>query len=507
MGRTFVVGRVAFLLSLGAFAAASTACSSEAFRVAGDDAGPDGACEDCATERPGTGADGGNGTDAASASDAPADVTTTDAGRDTGSANADAGADSGARDTGSADTGANVDAGMAQDADTSVDSGTTPDAGSGQDAAVDAGPTCALGTRLLNGSCVSTFREDQISAGDNSACFVTTTGGAKCWGWNAGGKLGNGNYSSQGEPNDVVGLTSGVVAIGEGYYSGCAVLATGAVKCWGSNADGELGNASLPTGNATGAGSATPVDVDNLTNAVSVSVGLDHACALTSMGGVKCWGHGLSGELGNAGSTQSNVPVGVQGLSTGVAMVRVGWRYSCALTTGGGVKCWGTNAENQLGNPQFPNGSKVPVDVAGLTSGVVAIETASRVACAVLATGGVKCWGDGDGGWLGTGNDTDAASPVDVVGLAGSAVGVTVGGGYGCALLTGGSVQCWGKNNYGAFGIDSISGAVTAISGGGGFACGLTQTGALRCAGQGDFGQLGNGLRTTSAGPVLVTGL
>ena len=81
-----------------------------------------------------------------------------------------------------------------------------------------------------------------------------------------------------------------------------------------------------------------------------ISLGEQHTCALTTAGGVKCWGKNDDGQLGDNSKTQRNTPVDVSGLTSGVQAVSAGLRHTCALTTVGGVKCWGRNVEGQLGH-------------------------------------------------------------------------------------------------------------------------------------------------------------
>jgi alpha-tubulin suppressor-like RCC1 family protein len=133
------------------------------------------------------------------------------------------------------------------------------------------------------------------------------------------------------------------VSVGAGYLFTCAVVA-GGVKCWGRNTDGEVGDGTTTERHL-------PVAVVGLSSGVaSVSAGVYHACAVTSAGGVKCWGDNLYGELGNNSTNESHVPVDVAGLASGVLSVSAGRYSTCAVTAAGGVKCWGKNLYGQLGN-------------------------------------------------------------------------------------------------------------------------------------------------------------
>jgi alpha-tubulin suppressor-like RCC1 family protein len=296
-----------------------------------------------------------------------------------------------------------------------------------------------------------------LAAGGYHTCALTTAGGVKCWGWNYRGQLGNstnvGTYNPVSTPVDVVGLGSGVAAIAAGYDYNCALTTTGSVKCWGDNADGQLGNS---TNVGTYNPNSTPADVVGLGSGVAaIAGGGYHTCALTTAGGVKCWGYNGYGQLGDNSTTQRNAPVDVVGLGSGVAAIAAGFAHTCAVTTVGGVKCWGDNADGRLGNSTNVgtyNPNSTPVDVVGLGSGVAAIAAGESHTCAVTTAGGVKCWGNNGYGQLGDNSTTERHTPVDVMDLGGGMVAIATGGFHTCAMTTGGGVKCWGNNSYGQLG-------------------------------------------------------
>lgn len=236
-----------------------------------------------------------------------------------------------------------------------------------------------------------------VEAGAQHTCILTTTGGVKCWG--SGGFIGDNTTTSSLTPVNVSGLTSGVSAISAGSGYTCAKTSGNGVKCWGANGYGNLGD-------NTTFSRTSPVDVSGLTTGVSsLSAGFDHVCVVTSGGGAKCWGKNVWGELGDNTTTERHTPVNVSGLTTGVAAIPSSGNHTCALTTGEGVKCWGWNFYGQIGDNTTIE-RHTPVDVSGLTTGVSAVSSGGGHTCALTTGGGVKCWGANYAGQLGDNTTT-----------------------------------------------------------------------------------------------------
>lgn len=347
--------------------------------------------------------------------------------------------------------------------------------------------------------------QELLAAGGHHSCALTAAGGAKCWGTNWGGQLGDGTTTLRLTPVSVAGLSSGF-AIAAGLAHSCAVTA-GGVKCWGRNDYGQLGD-------GTATDRQTPVPVTGLSSGVvAIAAGSSHSCTLTAAGGVKCWGANWSGQLGDGTTTDRKTPVAVTRLTSGVVAITTGESHSCALTAAGGVKCWGSNGYGQLGDGTTTE-RHTPGGVTGLTH-VVAIATGTGHGCALTAAGGVKCWGLNGQGQLGDGTRSQRLTPVAVTGLTSGVVAIAAGDAHSCALTSEGAVKCWGSNGNGQLGdgstadwkltpvaVAGLSSGVVAVAAGDYHNCALTAAGHVKCWGANWNGQLGDGASTDMYKPV-----
>ncbi len=312
-----------------------------------------------------------------------------------------------------------------------------------------------------------------LSAGGYHTCLLSVSGEVQCWGSGAQGQLGNNALEAAGAPVNVVENAdsstplSGVVQITSGESHSCALTRDKEVKCWGQEyTQWSIAQSSgKPQANQD---RNAPVKMP-LSGMVAVSAGWSHTCALTERGALKCWGENDYGELGNGTTTNSFAPVDVleaAGSSTplsGVVQISVATHLSCALLSGGRVKCWGGNDYGNLGNDSTAD-SYTPVDVVEASgsstplSGVAAVSSSMSRTCALMDSGGVKCWGSGNSGGLGNGADENRKYPVDVLEGEGSStplsgvVQVSAGTGHVCALMDSGGVKCWGNGSAGQLG-------------------------------------------------------
>jgi alpha-tubulin suppressor-like RCC1 family protein len=353
-----------------------------------------------------------------------------------------------------------------------------------------------------------------ISAGQYFTCMRTTTGAAQCFGQNNYGQLGDGTNADRTTAVGVTGLSSGVASLSGGAWHSCAVTDSGSVKCWGRNDWGNLGDGTTST-------SYTPVDVSGL-NATAVKVVTTNysSCALTSVGGVKCWGYGGWGLIGDGTGSSRYTPVDVSGMTSGVIALAAGGQHICAVKNTGALLCWGWNGYGQLGDGSGSDRYE-PTEANGLDSGVVAVAPGMYHTCASLATGAVKCWGYNGDGQLGSNNWNQMYTPVSVYGMTDATASISSGERYTCVVKTTGALWCWGSNVNGQFGngntsttnypvnISALGSTVRSVSASlaGFHTCALTTDGTAKCWGYNGYGQLGDASTTQRVSPTNIGGI
>lgn len=315
---------------------------------------------------------------------------------------------------------------------------------------------------------------------DDHTCVVLIGGALRCWGSNMFGELGYGNTEAIGddEPASVatdieVGGPVTQVAIGE--HSTCALLANGAVRCWGRNYEGQLGYATTDIiGDQPG--EMPPPDVDVGGPVVQLASGGRGMCALLADGAVRCWGFGLLGVLGlgnllNIGDDEHPASLPPVQLGGPAVQLSTNTTSTCAHMASGAVRCFGNPTDGQLGNGSVANtigdnpGEMPPVDtdIGGELVDVACNGSTlgSATRCFRLAGGVVRCFGNNVHGSLGTGDKQPLGGkpgemPPPDVDLGGPAIQIACGYAHTCALLADDTVRCWGFNQHGDLGYAHI---------------------------------------------------
>lgn len=314
----------------------------------------------------------------------------------------------------------------------------------------------------------------------------------KCWGQNMFGQIGDGTTTSHATPVTII--ASGAKDVYAGGQQTCAVLQTGEAQCWGR----DLINTSVFY--------TLPITVSGLNgNVAKLAVGNFHVCALYTSGAVNCWGNGGWGQLGigmeGLGAT-STVPITPTGLESEVIDISSGYYHSCAILSDHTVRCWGDGANGTLGTGSYAR-STVPTITLGVTN-AIKIDSSVFHTCALLQTGGVKCWGANGSGEIGDGTVGGArVIPVDVLGLQAEVVQVSAGQGTTCVVMANNRAKCWGSN---AISLDEVTEGFITVQAGFTSSCGITTLGAAKCWGQKQLGQLGNGEFGFSRQPASVIG-
>jgi len=357
---------------------------------------------------------------------------------------------------------------------------------------------------------------------------------AYSWGSNIRGQLGENTTTSRNVPVAVTasGTLSGktILSISTGSSHSLALCSDGTIASWGYNLYGQLGN----SGNSD---SSVPVAVTQSgvlagKTVVAVSAGFSHSVALCSDGTVATWGYNLYGQLGNGGTTSSNVPILVttSGVLNGkvVTSLAAGYYHNIALCADGTVVTWGRNNSGQLGNNSTTD-SSLPVNItsSGALNGVsvTTVAAGSDHSLVLCLDGSLVSWGKNTNGQLGDGTTTSSLIPVYVDAsdvLAGRIVEkISAGGFHNLIACSDGTLVAFGRNTNGQLGNNSTTDSsmpvavtltgilngktVTSLQAANAHSLALCSDGSIASWGAGSNGLLGNGGTANSSVPVAVT--
>ncbi|WP_437314762.1 RCC1 domain-containing protein [Sorangium sp. So ce385] len=388
-----------------------------------------------------------------------------------------------------------------------------------------------------------------LSAGMNHACAVLKTGALKCWGENAFGRLGLGDTEDRGDSAGEMGdalpasFGQGISAVTAGYMHTCALYqpyssTQPGLKCWGLNSSGQLGQPQV------GNRGDEPREMFQMDFTVlgagrsvkSAESGSYHTCAVLDNDELKCWGYNTFGQLGlgdvldrgDSALEMNSVPTIPLGTGRTAKAVATGESHTCALLDNNQVKCWGLNVAGSLGlgdlsrrgHTAATKPASLPVvQLGGPSDEAKAIAVGGQHTCAILPDDTVKCWGGNDYGELGQGHTNSlggstATEPEDfgAINLGGSVSAISAGGEHTCALLSNGTVKCWGRNDHGQLGLGHTQSygdapgevaafpavdlgpgrTAKAIAAGVFFTCALLDTDDVKCWGGAASGALGH---------------
>jgi alpha-tubulin suppressor-like RCC1 family protein len=371
-----------------------------------------------------------------------------------------------------------------------------------------------------------------VAAGHSHSVARLSDGTLLAWGRNDSGQLGNGSFSPASgavpvflDPGSGT-LLGGVTSIAAGGSHTLAQLADGTVRSWGSNLYGELGDAtttdrSVPTVVAEIPSGGSP--------AIGLAAGARHSLALVGDGRVLAWGRNEFGQLGDASTVASSVPVRAA-LPGKVDRIVAGSAHSAVLLGNRTLRTFGENLLGQLGDGTLGAGTSLPSLVledpleSVVLAGVSEVAAGKGHTVALGPAGALWSWGDNAFGQLGDGTTAGRPVPLPVLGLP---VGLTVraiatGGYHTLALLEDGTLWAWGRNNFGQVGdgttlqrtlpvavdLSTLPPGVgpVAVAAGTFHSLASFDDGSIRAWGQNAFGQLGDGTTQSHSSPVLVNG-
>jgi alpha-tubulin suppressor-like RCC1 family protein len=281
-----------------------------------------------------------------------------------------------------------------------------------------------------------------VTVGVNHGCALLSDGHVACWGDNDFGQLGTGEQNAdESRPIQATAVTGAVFDVSAGESATCAIAADRTLQCWGWNGFDQLGTKNNQ--NAAILSPMRPADVGN--NVVAFDLSKEAAssmsCAISHQT-VQCYGRRTGGTLQELGIAEGLVsPI----------QVKVGIGHACALEASGTLKCWGYNSHGQIGDGTTKSTEK-PVAV---LEHVVSLGLGRNHTCAVTLGGLLYCWGDNAHGAVGNGMTSAFEAKPSLVQKLSDVRQVTAAGEFTCAQTADSKIWCWGRNDSGQLGVAS----------------------------------------------------
>ena len=381
----------------------------------------------------------------------------------------------------------------------------------------------------LQGSIPAGTQIRQVSSGVSHACVVGSNNLPYCWGANDYSQLGDNTTTQRNTPVAVSqgGLPSGrmVNQIVAGGVHSCAIASDNKSYCWGLNDSGQIGDGTSTT-------RATPVAVSQggLPSGVTANQianrGGGHTCITGSDNQSYCWGYNAHGNLGNGTTANATSPVQVNPIIAPILSQSVYRLYQPSTATTPGQPLATTDTPATLDGIADPFRMRL-----GLTNEmrskpmVTSIDSGAYSSCATNSDDWAYCWGEGWAGQLGNGDTVDSSMPV-AISQGAIPSGATIrqlsaGLRHVCVIASDNWVYCWGENNRGQLGDNSVdrrntpvalnrgnipTGAtIREITTGAEHTCAIASNNRAYCWGNNDDGQVGDGTNTARTTPVVVS--
>jgi alpha-tubulin suppressor-like RCC1 family protein len=304
----------------------------------------------------------------------------------------------------------------------------------------------------------------ELAAKMHGTCALLEQGNVRCWG--AEGPW-HGYEREDAIGDDETPASAGDVALGgkaihlvAAHLHTCALIEGGRVRCWGEGDNGGLGYPQK----LIVSDPATAGDVDVGAPALALSAGRHSTCAILAGGALRCWGYNLYGQLGyphqdDVGWAEPPSAAGDAATGGPIAQSAAGMNHGCGLLQNGDVRCWGNSVSFSwvvppAGAPPTPVGALVDFGFE-----VMSIAAAEHRVCAVGRQGGVRCLGNGQPGVLGypgqleIGDDPgETPASLGDIDIGAPVEELAIGPQHSCALLADARIRCWGMGIDGALG-------------------------------------------------------